>query len=165
MPNRYTFAFSHRRTGLTHVSNLQPDYALLIWAKLVFEIPLSTVTDVFNLLNVRFSSFTTDHLAVRQLLFLNHVALSRYLLDWLADKGIIQDYDCPVPFVDGWLEHLRSIESEQNEGRGVSCVRTLISFMDRNSWREALAVFRNEFDKIRNYPKIASHLGILGFRL
>ncbi len=49
---------------------------------------------------------------------------------------------------------LDALQSEKNGGRGISCIRTLIFYLDRGDIDSAKAVFLNESDKIRNYPDI-----------
>lgn len=55
-------------------------------------------------------------------------------------------------------EYLKQIESEQNDGCGVCCVKTLIMFLERNMVDEALAVYASEYDKIVSYPEIDEYL-------
>lgn len=51
-------------------------------------------------------------------------------------------------------DKLDELQSTKNEGRGVSCVRTLIAYLRRGDIDSAKAVCFNEGDKIRNYPDI-----------
>jgi len=49
---------------------------------------------------------------------------------------------------------LEELQSTKNEGRGVSCVQTLIVYLRRGDIDSAKAVYLNKGDKIRNYPDI-----------
>lgn len=53
---------------------------------------------------------------------------------------------------------LRGLESKQNEGRGVSCVRTVISYLDRGDLQSARTAADTDHDKIRNYPEVEDFL-------
>lgn len=53
---------------------------------------------------------------------------------------------------------LRWMQSVENNGRGVSCVRSICSCLDGNDFDGAKAITHNEWDKIRNYPNIAQWL-------
>jgi hypothetical protein len=52
------------------------------------------------------------------------------------------------------INKLKELEKSQNNGRGVSCIRTIIIFLEHNKLDEALNCCYNENDKIRNYPEI-----------
>jgi len=52
------------------------------------------------------------------------------------------------------LLELRILESQQNEGRGVSCVRSIIFFLEKEDRISAEITCFNEGDKICNYPEI-----------
>lgn len=56
------------------------------------------------------------------------------------------------------LTTLRALESKQNDGRGVSCVRSVITYLERGDLESAQAVANTDHDKIRNYPEIANFL-------
>lgn len=61
------------------------------------------------------------------------------------------------------IEELKAKEKIQNNGRGVSCIRTLIHYLERGDMESAKAVFVNEGDKIANYPELETILeGMLG---
>ncbi|MBK9141697.1 MAG: hypothetical protein IPM23_04320 [Candidatus Melainabacteria bacterium] len=60
-------------------------------------------------------------------------------------------------------EELDRLQSGENQGRGVSCVRTLIFYLRRKEFDKAKAVARNESDKIRSYPEIVAVLKRVGF--
>ncbi|MGD9684521.1 MAG: hypothetical protein AB7W16_25435 [Candidatus Obscuribacterales bacterium] len=67
-------------------------------------------------------------------------------------------------FPEGDLaDELDRLQSGENQGRGVSCVRTLIFYLRRQEFDRAKAVARNESDKIRSYPEIVSVLKRVGF--
>lgn len=50
---------------------------------------------------------------------------------------------------------LEELQAKENDGRGVSCVRTLCVYLRRGDLRPAQALCHNEWDKIRNYPPLA----------
>jgi hypothetical protein len=52
------------------------------------------------------------------------------------------------------LKSLKEMEKVQNNGRGVSCVRSIISYIKKGDMGSANATCFNENDKIRNYPEI-----------
>ena len=49
---------------------------------------------------------------------------------------------------------LYKLQEPKNNGRGVSCVRTVVAYLERCDRVSAIAVCRNEGDKIRSYPDI-----------
>lgn len=53
---------------------------------------------------------------------------------------------------------LRQLQAPLNQGRGVSCVRTVCLFLERGDRGSARAVILNESDKIRSYPEIVAVL-------
>jgi len=53
-----------------------------------------------------------------------------------------------------WADTLDQLQSKENGGRGVSCVRTIITVLRQNDLGGARAVCFNEGDKIRSYPEI-----------
>ena len=53
---------------------------------------------------------------------------------------------------------LEELQRTKNEGRGVSCVRTIIAYLHLGNIEKARAVCLNESDKIRNYPDIKKAL-------
>lgn len=53
---------------------------------------------------------------------------------------------------------LYQLQAGYNDGRGVSCVRTICLYLERNDIDSAKAVCLNEGDKIRNYPAIVNFL-------
>lgn len=55
-------------------------------------------------------------------------------------------------------DELDRLQALENEGRGVSCVRTLAFHLRRGEIELAKAVAENEGDKIRNYPSIKQYL-------
>lgn len=59
------------------------------------------------------------------------------------------------------FKNLRSLESQQNDGRGVSCVRSVITYLERGDIGSARAVADTDHDKIRNYPTIEDCLSRL----
>lgn len=53
---------------------------------------------------------------------------------------------------------LTELDSKENGGRGVSCVKTIIMYLQRGDIESVKAVMLNEGDKIRNYPEIETML-------
>ena len=51
-------------------------------------------------------------------------------------------------------KELHNLQKIENDGRGVSCVRAIIKYLQFGHYESAKNVCINEFDKIRNYPKI-----------
>jgi hypothetical protein len=51
-------------------------------------------------------------------------------------------------------DNLDKLQASKNDGRGISCVRTLVMYLRRGDIESAKAVCLNEGDKIRNYPDI-----------
>ena len=63
------------------------------------------------------------------------------------------------------LSELKKEESIQNNGRGVSCVRTIIHYLEQDDIESAKACFTNEGDKIANYPELETILeNLLGMK-
>jgi hypothetical protein len=59
-------------------------------------------------------------------------------------------------------DHLDLLQSRQNDGRGVSCVRQLVAYLRRGDRQSAMAIANNEWDKIASYPEIADNLKAMG---
>jgi len=60
------------------------------------------------------------------------------------------------------LRLLKDLESRANKGRGVVCVKAVISFLERGERDSAENVVYNEWDKILNYYYIAELLEEMG---
>ena len=83
------------------------------------------------------------------------------------DKGQLSCPECK------WLrEHFDAIEAldnlqkKENEGRGISCVKAIVTYMLRGQFDLAAAVRKTEGDKTRNYPKVEEQLlSMFGCRL
>jgi hypothetical protein len=64
------------------------------------------------------------------------------------------------------VEELRRISGVENNGRGISCVRSMLQYLDRDDIETARIIFGNEGDKVRQYPKVDVLLrDILGCRM
>lgn len=63
-----------------------------------------------------------------------------------------------VPSYEEMADELFKLQSSENEGRGVNCVRGIVNHLRACNGKDAKAVCRNEWDKIRNYPKIVEWL-------
>ena len=70
----------------------------------------------------------------------------------------IQNKQYPIDFICSdcilKIEKLRDMTGKENDGKGISCVDTIITYLDCNDVRNAKAVYRNESDKINTYPEI-----------
>ncbi len=55
-------------------------------------------------------------------------------------------------------EHLFKLQAEENNGRGVTCVRVICDFLAKNDYYQARLTFSNEFCKIRQYPALVTWL-------
>src|SRR5205809_1116274 len=55
-------------------------------------------------------------------------------------------------------KELFDLQSTENQGRGVDCVRSISIYIERNDWRAARNCVNNEWDKIRSYPTIVEFL-------
>jgi len=62
------------------------------------------------------------------------------------------------PLIPMNIQTLKELEKQQNEGRGVSCVRNIIHHLERNKQEDATITALTESDKIRNYPEIEQEL-------
>ena len=56
--------------------------------------------------------------------------------------------------MDILADKLDALQAKENNGLGVSCVRTPILYLRRGEIEQAKAVCLNDGDKIRNYPEI-----------
>ena len=52
------------------------------------------------------------------------------------------------------IEKLKDLESQENEGRGVTCVRYIIHHLEKADIETAKRIYVTEGDKITSYPKI-----------
>lgn len=66
-------------------------------------------------------------------------------------------------FLDRLGSRLDKLQAKKNDGRGVSCVRAIVSELSRGDVCGALAVTSNESDKIRGYKDIVRVLRKVGF--
>lgn len=51
-------------------------------------------------------------------------------------------------------EKLNGLQSVENDGRGVTCIRAIVTELNRGNIEGAKAIYINEGDKIENYPEI-----------
>ena len=65
--------------------------------------------------------------------------------------------------VDAVADELDRLQAAKYEGRGVSCVQTLIFYLRRREFGSARAVANNESDKIRSHEDIVLVLKRFGF--
>ena len=56
------------------------------------------------------------------------------------------------------INELDSLQSKENDGRGVSCIRSIIFYLRQNDDDSAKKVYQSEGDKIRQYPVIQEWL-------
>ena len=52
------------------------------------------------------------------------------------------------------INELIRVEALQNEGRGVCCVKSIITFLQKGRNEYALNMFIHDHDKILNYPEL-----------
>lgn len=64
--------------------------------------------------------------------------------------------------VNALADELDGLQARQNDGRGVSCVRGIVSSLRRGEFGDARACARNESDKIRSYKEIVAVLKRVG---
>ena len=55
-------------------------------------------------------------------------------------------------------DELDRLQAPKNDGRGVSCVQTIVIYLRLGKLAESRAICWNELDKIRNYPEIKAWL-------
>lgn len=68
--------------------------------------------------------------------------------------------------MDKFADILSVLESVENDGRGIQCVKAIITYLRRGDWESAINVRRIDGDKTRMYPKVeAALLDIFGCRL
>ncbi|MDR3616564.1 MAG: hypothetical protein P4L53_23595 [Candidatus Obscuribacterales bacterium] len=60
-------------------------------------------------------------------------------------------------------DELDSLQARENDGRGVSCVRSIVDYLRRDDLSAARAIVNNEGDKIASYPAIEAVLMRVGF--
>jgi len=64
------------------------------------------------------------------------------------------------------IEELKSFTYKENDGKGIQCVNSIISYLEANLIYDAVMIFINDGDKIANYPFVETLLekmfGILG---
>jgi hypothetical protein len=64
------------------------------------------------------------------------------------------------------IEKLRNLNHQANNGYRISCISTILLFLDSSKFEEAQAVWENDGDKIQSYPEIkAAIIDIFGCRL
>lgn len=64
------------------------------------------------------------------------------------------------------IDLLRSQEAKANNGRGVTCVWSILSYIDCNDWKSAKRVFETDGDKVHQYPEIEETLvSLFGCRM
>jgi hypothetical protein len=56
------------------------------------------------------------------------------------------------------LAILKEIESKQNGGRGVQCVKSIISYCDMGMIEDAKWIYQWDSDKLSQYPELEKHL-------
>ena len=57
-------------------------------------------------------------------------------------------------------DRLTRMQELENEGRGVSCVRSICTYLERGELGLAQNVATIDWDKIRNYPNLATTINI-----
>lgn len=56
------------------------------------------------------------------------------------------------------INKLDSLQSRQNDGRGVSCIKSVVAYLRMNDWKSAKTVYFNERDKVWQYPELKRFL-------
>lgn len=86
--------------------------------------------------------------------------LAGVVLEYLYPEG--EDHRIPrLVYIDEAKEladTLDALQAKANDGRGVSCVRTVIHSLRRGDYSGARACINNESDKIRSHEKIVAVL-------
>jgi hypothetical protein len=59
---------------------------------------------------------------------------------------------------NGLAEELDILQLNENDGRGINCVRDIISSLRRSDLEDAKAISYNEADKISSYPEVKKFL-------
>lgn len=73
----------------------------------------------------------------------------------------MEKFEQTIPTIDQYkdlADQLDNLQKNENEGRGISCVRTIILYLNRGEIDTAKAVCKNEGDKISNYEEIKQFL-------
>lgn len=64
------------------------------------------------------------------------------------------------------IDELDLIQSQENQGRGIQCVRTIVLRLRQGEFKWAASIRRSEGDKTRMYPQVEKILfNIFGCRL
>jgi len=80
----------------------------------------------------------------------NHFPHNLHLVDRRTQKGI----------TDENMQKMIELEAQANNGRGVSCVRGIIATIKQGDIKGALAWYRLDSDKLRQYPELRAHMRI-----
>ncbi len=56
------------------------------------------------------------------------------------------------------IDRLDELQAKENDGRGISCVRTILTYLRRGENQLAAAVRSTEGDKTRVYPEVEEQL-------
>lgn len=90
-----------------------------------------------------------------------------------VDKyGVVLEYNYPEPEsrhahvpllvyideADKLADELDALQAKAYEGRGISCVRSVVAYLRRGDFSKARAVVNNESDKIRSHEDIVAVL-------
>jgi len=73
----------------------------------------------------------------------------RQRITQLAEEQISSQYEVLAG-------RLLVMQAPENGGRGVSVVRTMAQYLERGMVKETRTIARTDWDKIRNYPELAS---------
>ena len=55
-------------------------------------------------------------------------------------------------------DELDALQAPKNDGRGISCVRTIVMYLRMGNITSAMAVRKIEGDKTRSYPDVEKYL-------
>lgn len=56
------------------------------------------------------------------------------------------------------IDTLDTLQAKQNNGRGITCVKDIISFLRNNDFPQAFAIRQWDGDKTRLYPEVENQL-------
>lgn len=109
--------------------------------------------DAFEMLPHAQSSFANERISTDRL---------GVLLEYRRSQPCQNDQLIYIADHEDLANNLERLQSSENDGRGVSCVRTAIVYLRRQEFAHAKAVIDTESDKIGNYPTIVAALQAAG---
>jgi hypothetical protein len=72
----------------------------------------------------------------------------------------MSEFEAPIQEKDlkTIADELDQLQQQENNGRGVSCVRSVVDYLKAGQLDEAKRMCEWDHDKIRNYPKLVEYL-------